>query len=111
MTVDYRLNQIVALQAELREIQDRLRGNSSDGGGGGMNDQRLTRLENQFDRLRDDNASLREGLTNVRVDVATLAERVAHLPSKDFIAKASLGIVAAITAVITFADKLQALVK
>ena len=78
-----------------------IRGGAS-GGGGGM-DERLSRLESQFDTLRDDNTRIREQL-------ATLTERVAHLPSKGFIVNALLLSLAVVAGLITFGGRLQALV-
>lgn len=53
----------------------------NDGDGGGTYDdmeRRVTRLEDKFDNLSD-------RIGGVQVELATLTERVAHLPSKGFI--------------------------
>ena len=50
-----------------------------------------------------------DALTDIKVDLATLTERVSHLPSKDFIVKAVVGTGAVLAALNLFAPKLQAL--
>lgn len=49
-------------------------------------------------------------LRTVETGLATLTERVSHLPSKGFIVKAALGIVGALTTAIALQDKIQALI-
>ena len=108
MSLDNRLLEINARQRELdamlAETKAMRYSNDGSGGGGSAVDARLTRLEGQYDKLRDDNVAIRESL-------ATLNERVAHLPSKEFIVKVVGGALAIIAALATFAEKLQALVR
>ena len=73
-------------------------------------DNRIARLEGQFDRLSEKMDRQGDRLGGVEKEMATLTERVAHLPSKGFIWTVALAIIAAISAVITFAEKLQGLV-
>lgn len=59
-------------------------------------DKRVTRIETNFD-------SLRAELNVVSINVATLTERVAHLPSKGFIVKAlasAVGVLSGIVAIV-----------
>ncbi len=88
--------------ADLQRSLERL--NSSGGGGtfDGM-ESRVTRLEQRTDKLSDD-------VSNIRVDLATLIERVAHLPSKAYIGICLMGMLAAIAALIAFSDQIKALV-
>lgn len=50
---------------------------------------------------------LRRDVGEVKVNMATLTERVSHLPSKDFIVKVALAIVGAVTALTAFAERIQ----
>jgi hypothetical protein len=78
----------------------------SGGGGGNSGDmeRRLTLVE---DAVRD----LRRDTGEIKVDVATLKERIAHLPGKGFIVSVSLTSLIVITALITFADKIQSAIR
>lgn len=100
MTVDQRLNQIQAAQQELRELAETL---AKRGGGGGGHLDRISRLEARVDRMSEE-------LAGTRVNLATLTERVAHLPSKGFIVAALLSTLAVVAALITFGEKLHNLV-
>lgn len=108
MGLETRLLEINNRQEELKAMladAERMGYKGGHGGGGGSAvDARLTRLEGQYDKLRDDNVAIRESL-------ATLNERVAHLPSKEFIVKVVGGALAIIAGLATFAEKLQALVR
>lgn len=73
------------------------------GGGGGSMEWRVNKLEQQFEALRDDNQKL-------RVEMAVLNERVAHLPSKEYMVKIALGSLAFLTAIIMFADRIKAMI-
>jgi hypothetical protein len=89
MAIDDRLNQIHAMQGELREMQQEWRQSGGGGGGGGMDmDRRVARLEGQFDKLDTKIDGLGGRVGGVEVQLATLTERVAHLPSKGFIVTA-----------------------
>jgi len=52
---------------------------------------------------------LESGLTDVQVGVATLTERVAHLPSKGFIVTGFVTTLVLIAALVAFAEKIQGL--
>ena len=68
------IKELVRQREEQRSIGDRLKG--SDGGGtSGDMQERVTRLEKNFDQLAKD-------VGDIRVDVATLKENVRHLPTK-----------------------------
>lgn len=74
-----------------------------DGDGGGISDdmeRRVTTLEGKVDKLID-------RATAVEVNLATLTERVAHLPSKGFIVGCTVTTLAAMAALIAFGEKLQ----
>ena len=74
-------------------------------------DQRLDRLEARFDKLDDRFVTFSDRVGGVEREVAVLAERVSHLPGKGYIVSTALLIIAAVTAVITFGEKLQQLVR
>lgn len=81
----------------------RLKSGDGDGTSGDM-ERRLSLVEDALTELRRD-------VGEVKVSMATLTERVSHLPGKGFIVKA-LGVsLAAITALIAFAQQIQQLVK
>lgn len=64
---------------------------------------RLTSLDGRLGRIEDKvDAAGRE--------VATLTERVAHLPSKSYIGIGLVALLAGVAALTAFADKIQALV-
>jgi len=50
-------------------------------------------------------------LSDVPATLATLTERVSHLPTKEYLVKVVVGSLALIAALITFSDKLHTLVK
>lgn len=105
MGVDERYRQSLT---ELSSARERLRdaGHLSGSDGGGTSDgmeQRVGRLERQQEQLAKD-------LTDLRVAVATLAERAAHLPGKGFTVTATSTTIALIGALVLFADKVRALI-
>ncbi len=74
------------------------------GDGGGTYDdmeRRVTKLEDKVDKLID-------RATAVEVSIATLSERIAHLPSKDFIVKVVVGSLSAFGALSLFSTQIKA---
>jgi hypothetical protein len=71
------------------------------GGGDGMEPWQAS-VEKRLDKLES-------GLTDVQVGVATLTERVAHLPSKGFIVTGFVTTLVLIAALVAFAEKIQGL--
>lgn len=108
MSLDTRLLEINQrqrdLDAMLAETKAMRYSDGGSGGGGSVVDARLTRLEDRYDKLRED-------IHQVRTSVEVLKERVAHLPSKGFIVTIVVTALAVGTGLATFADKLQTLVK
>ncbi|WP_446325498.1 hypothetical protein [Blastomonas sp. CACIA14H2] len=103
MPVDDRLKQILSGQAELRAMHEEWRAHrGSSGGGSGPVDDRVSRLEGRIDKVGDE-------LGEVKVNVATLTERIAHLPSKGFIVTTTMASLALLAALIVFADNIKAL--
>lgn len=83
-------------------------GGLNSGGGGGTSDgmeARVTKLETTLADFRVDTA---KQIGDVRTELATISERVSHLPSKEYISTRLLGLLAAIAALILFADKVKA---
>lgn len=78
-----------------------LKSGGGDGTSGTM-EARVSRLEQRADKLADD-------VANIRSDLATLTERVSHLPSKGYIDARLLAMLTVIAALILFADKIKAL--
>lgn len=87
-------------------------------GGGGTFDgmeARIAILETHVEHIREDIGdlkknvgSLQKDVIDIKVGLATLTERVNHLPSKGYIVTTSLGIVGAIGAIIAFQDHIRA---
>lgn len=102
MGVDDRLNLIFRQTAELRAMHEEWRASQGDSGGGsGPVDDRLNRLEGRVDKVSDE-------LSGVKVNLATLTERIAHLPSKGFIVTTTMTSLALIAALVVFADNIKA---
>ena len=89
-------------QEQLVETMSRLAEHQGSGNGGGGMEHRIGRLETAMDKIDD-------RLRGVEIGVATLAERVAHLPSKGFIVSVVLIALAVIAAMIGFSDSLKTL--
>lgn len=113
MSVDRRLLEMREAEAQLDAKLNELRTLFSDGGGsggGGGVEQRVGRLENQFDGLRADNVQLRDRLSDTKQD---LADRISAVRDelKGFIVRALSVTVAILVGLVTFAEKLQNLVR
>lgn len=108
MTIDTRLLELQLGRQDLLEshklLKDTIDQLTKGGGGGGPGlEQRVTRLEGRIDDVID-------RLGKVETAVAVVSEKVSHLPTKGFVVSGAIGTIAALTAVITFGEKLQALV-
>lgn len=104
MAIDDRVNQILTAHREVGAMYAELKrfGDASGGGGSGPVDDRLNRLEGRIDKVGDE-------LGEVKVNIATLTERMAHLPSKGFIVTTTMASLALMAALIVFADNIKAL--
>lgn len=71
---------------------------------------RIGALERRMDGVEAKIDKLDDRVRGVEIGLATLTERVAHLPSKGFIVTALMASLALIAAMIGFADQIQALV-
>lgn len=106
-SVDERFTEYRKLQTDIERQAEEMRrliamnfgGGGNDGSGSGV-DARLTRLENQTDKIG-------ENLGSAATDIATIKENLRHLPSKGFIVSASIGAMTFLTTVLVFLDKLQ----
>ena len=106
MSVDDRLNKIIVVQNDLNDKMQAMqqmheRFGSRDGGGSGPVDDRVSRLEGRVDKVIDE-------LGGVKVNIATLTERVSHLPSKGFIVTTTTAALALVAAIAVFADNIKA---
>lgn len=103
MAIDDRVNQILTAQREIGAMYAELKrfGDANGGGGSGPVDDRVSRLEGRIDKVGDE-------LGEVKVNLATLTERVAHLPSKGFIVSTSMTLLTVIAALVVFADNIKA---
>lgn len=79
------------------------------GGGGNFPDMepRVKALETHMEYVRRD----LERLASVPADLATVKERVSHLPTKEYLVRLIIGALALIAALVTFGEKLQSLVR
>ncbi|MFN3819928.1 hypothetical protein [Blastomonas sp.] len=66
-------------------------------------EERVSRLEGRIDKIVDE-------LGDVKVNIATLSERVSHLPSKGYINTTIIGSLAAVAALVGFADQIRAFI-
>lgn len=112
MTVDNRLNEFRQVRDEISAMHNEWKAGTGDGGGagGGGMEQRIGKLESSVDKLDDRFHDLSDKLAGVRVDVATLAERVKHLPSKGFIVTTTVTTLGFFSAIVLFADRIKALI-
>lgn len=90
-------------------------GDDGGSGGGGM-EARIARLEAHMDHLQGDMgevkgrlAKVEDRLVGVETNIATLTERIAHLPSKEYLVRVVFGGVALVGAIVLFADNLRKL--
>jgi len=90
-------------------VLERLLKNGGGGGNSGGMDEKIAALEKRVDRFEGKIDGLSKEISDLRVQTATLTERIAHLPSKEFIYKGIAGLVAAMVAVSVLAPKLQGL--
>jgi hypothetical protein len=79
-----------------------------------MSDARVASLEAHVEHIRDDIArikgdvsALRDGVYDLKVNAATLNERVAGLPTKGFIVTAVMVALAIVTAVTLFQSQIR----
>lgn len=93
----------------LKSLEDTfsLPGGGDGGNNGGMD--RIDLLEKRFDKLEGKFDGLQKDVVDLRVSVATLAERVAHLPSKGFIVASTVSALTFLTAVMLFREKILVL--
>ncbi len=68
---------------------------------------RFKAIEDRLEKVEAKLEKVDDRLRGVETGVATLSERVAHLPSKGFIVRALLASLAIIAALITFQDQVQ----
>ena len=95
------LTDLTAAREQLRQ-RTHLSGSGGGSTSGGM-EERVTRLERQQEQLTKE-------VIDLRVAVATLTERIAHLPGKGFVVTATTATITLLGAIVLFADKLRALV-
>jgi hypothetical protein len=84
-------------------------------GGGSEMEKRIAVLEAHMEHASSDIAGVKDSLGSVDVrmrsvetTLATISERVSHLPSKGFIVVSTLGALAFIAALIGFSEQVQA---
>ena len=78
---------------------------NDNGGGDGM-DPWQTSVEKRLDSLDNRLGRVEGRLGQVEISLATLAERVKHLPGKEFVVYAAISTVTALTAIIILLSKL-----
>ena len=78
---------------------------ANDDGGDGMDPWQAS-VEKRLDSLDSRMGRVETGLSDVKVNVATLAERITHLPSRGFVVTSAVGTVTALTAIIIFLQKI-----
>ncbi|WP_374282848.1 hypothetical protein [Novosphingobium sp.] len=94
-------------EALMRE-NETLKNGSGGGTSGGM-EGRVAKLEALVETLRSDVTSIKKDVGDMRVSIATLVERVAHLPGKGFVITATTTTIAMLTGVVVFGEKIRSL--
>ncbi len=95
-------------------LRDAVRSASFAGGSGGNSggvDVRVAVLETHVDILRKDLAEVKAGLDQVKLQLATVTERIAHLPSKGYTVTVALAVMAVVAAFTTFQQQIQHFVR
>jgi len=64
-----------------------------------------------FSDLKERFVDLSGKMSSVPADISAMKRDIAHLPSKEYLIKVAAGMLGLIAALITFGDKLQAIVK
>jgi hypothetical protein len=68
---------------------------------------RVAKLEAHVEILRSDVSALRKDVGDIRVSMATMTERVAHLPARGFVITATTTTIALLSGLIIFGEKLK----
>ncbi len=102
------VRRLQAENAALMIENDALKTGGGGGTSGGM-ESRVAKLEAHVETLRSDVSAIKKDVGDIRVGLATLIERVAHLPGKGFVITATTTTIALLTAVIVFGDKIRSL--
>lgn len=102
VSLDLLVAQNEAKRIEVEQLKAALLKGGGGGGTSGGMEARVNRLEDRLDKLS-------EKVGAVEVNLATLTERVAHLPSKGFIVGVLLTSLSALGALVLFADQLKGL--
>ena len=89
-------------------------GGGGDGGGTVDMEPRVAVLEAHVGHIKEDVSSIkvasertRSEITEARVELGKLEERVSHLPSKEFIVKTVVAVLGVLGALITFQQQIQ----
>lgn len=103
------LNELIKIAASAPPASPPLPPLNNGGGGGNSPDMepRVKALETHMEYVRRD----LERLSSVPADLATVKERVSHLPTKEYLVRLIVGALALIAALVTFGEKLQSLVR
>lgn len=102
--IDNSLMEIRSIQAELANKLERVEKAFGGGGGGGASglEKRIDRIEARLDKASDE-------LHSNSTLLATLTERVSHLPGKGFIVAVVMSGMTLFAAIIVFGEKIKAL--
>ena len=98
------------LRMQNHALSEQIEALKSAGGGGtsGGMEGRVAKLEAHVETLRAD-VRTKKDVGDIRTGLATLTERVAHLPGKGFVVTATTTTIALLTGIILFGDKIQTL--
>jgi hypothetical protein len=114
---------LTLLRKQISEFEQKIASLSrlQSGGGGGTSggmEPRVAKLEASVENIQRDIADIktdvrefRNGIGGLNVSVATMTERVSHLPTKDFIVKTVIAVLAVVAALVVFQGNIQTFLK
>lgn len=111
MAIDQSFNRFQAMEREVADLREQIEARSGGGGDdGGDVDQRVTRLESQFDKVADKIDRHGDRIGGIEAQLAAIKERLNHMPTKYETWQIAMAVIGATLVIVTFADKLQSLV-
>lgn len=106
MSLDTRLQDLFERERLLTEREKRMGSGSGEGGGGSFVDQRVSRLEGQYDKLGEKVDRVADNLSGLTSEMAAVKERLTHMPTRFEFYSVAVSIVGFISAVVVIVSRL-----